>query len=60
MALLKFNNNYKDKELGRVVKADEEIDITLKRADEIVKKLKGNYKGYDNFDYERVDKEEGD
>ena len=60
MALLKFNKLYRDKELGRIVEADEEIDITLKRADEIVEKIKGNYPDYDEFKYERVDKKEGD
>lgn len=60
MAKVKFNMNYKDKELKRVVKANEPVEMTVKRADEIVKTVKGQsdkFKGYDKFAYERLDQE---
>lgn len=56
MAKVKFNKPYKDKELNKSIDKDEEVDMTLKRADEIVKTIKGKFEGYDAFDYERLDK----
>ena len=59
MAEVKFNKKYRDKELKREVEADEPIEMTVTRADEIVKTIRSkNIKGYENFGYERLDKEE--
>ena len=46
MAKVKFNNVYRDSKLNRLVKANEPIEMTLERADEVVeiiksKKVKG-------------------
>lgn len=59
MAIVKFNKPYQDKELERLINADEELEMTLKRADEIVKNI-GNQrvKGYEDFGYERIDKKD--
>lgn len=67
MAVFKFNKNYRDKELKREVKAGEEVEMTIKRADEVVKNIRDQvdkFKDYANFGYERIDnkvndKEEG-
>lgn len=40
MAKFKVLKEYKDKKLNKVVKAGEEIEITVKRADEINEALK--------------------
>ena len=62
MAVVKFNKDYKDNELKRLVRAGEEVDMTIKRADNIVKSIKNQsnanriYEDYKDFDYERVDK----
>lgn len=62
MAVVKFNRDYRDIELKRLVRAGEEVDMTIKRADSIVKSIKNQsnankiYKNYKDFDYERVDK----
>lgn len=60
MAKVKFSHDYEDYELERKVKAKEPVDMTLRRADEIVKNIRGqalNYpnKGYEQFNYERVE-----
>lgn len=63
MAVFKFNKDYRDKELGRAVKANEPVEMTVERADEVVKNIReqsGKHKGYENFSYERVDKESED
>lgn len=55
MALFKFSHRYKDKELKRSVEADEPVEMTIKRADEIVDTVR-KVKGYEDFHYERLDK----
>lgn len=56
MAKVKFNKSYRDKKLNRLIKANEPVEMTLERADEVVETIKGNkVKGYENFKYERVD-----
>lgn len=42
MAKFKVLKEYKDKKLNKIVKAGEEIDITVKRADEINEALKSH------------------
>ncbi|GAB3801621.1 hypothetical protein [Virgibacillus kimchii] len=61
MAVFKFNKNYRDKELKREVQANEPVEMTVKRADEVVKNIRNQsdkFKGYEGFGYERVDKED--
>ncbi len=55
MAKVKFNKTYKDLELDRIVKADEEVEMTLKRADELVETIS---KQASDFNYKRLDKPE--
>lgn len=56
MAEFKFNKDYKDKELKRTIKANEPVKMTIKRADEVVENIRSqNFKGYEDFDYERTD-----
>ena len=57
MAKVKFNKTYKDLELDRIVKADEEVEMTLKRADELVETIS---KKASDFNYERLDKPKTD
>ena len=58
MAKVKFNNVYRDSKLNRLVKANEPIEMTLERADEVVETIKSKkVKGYENFNYERVDEQ---
>ena len=61
MVMVKFNKDYKDKELKREVKANEEVEMTVKRADEVVENIRAQsdkFKGYEEFDYERTDQED--
>lgn len=58
MAKLQFNNKFRDKKTNKVVQANEPIEMTLTRADEVVKNIKGKHKGYEEFGYERLDVEE--
>ena len=63
MALVKFNKEFKNKETNEVVEANQEVDITLKRADEIVENIQKQTKKfpeYKDFGYERVKKDEVD
>lgn len=63
MVVVKFNKNYRDKELKQEVKAGEEVEMTLKRADEVVKNIRsqsGVYKEYTDFSYERVEEKPKD
>lgn len=61
MAKFTFNKNYKDLELKRGVKAGEEVEMTIKRADEVVKTVKekakkeARFKAYKDFEYTRLD-----
>lgn len=55
MAKMKFSHAFKDLEKGKVIKAGEEVEYTLKRANEIVAKIQ-KLKGYDGFNYTRTDK----
>lgn len=58
MAEFMFNKDYRDRELKRVVKANEPVEMTVKRADEVVKNIADQkVKGYEKFNYERLDKE---
>lgn len=58
MAKVKFSHAFKDLEKDEIVKAGEEVEYTLKRADEIIDKISNmsrpDYKG---FTYERTDKD---
>ena len=61
MALVKFNKEFKNKETNEIVEANQEVDITLKRADEIVENIQKQNKKfpeYKDFGYERVKKDE--
>ena len=59
MAKFKVVKPYKDKELGKTLKATDEVEMTVKRADEIHDALKEQ--GYDLPFLERVEeKEKGD
>lgn len=61
MVLMKFNKDFKNKDDGKLIKANTPVDITLKRADEIVKnitnqaKTKTHFKDWQGFSYERVE-----
>lgn len=55
MAVFKFSHKYRDKELEREVAVGEEVEMTIKRADEVVKNVQSQ-KGYEDFAYERLDK----
>lgn len=54
MPIFKFSHDYRDKELDRVVKADEEVEMLVKRANEIVNTVRG-VKGYENFEATRIE-----
>ena len=57
--ILKFNKPYKDHELGRRVEADEEVEMTVKRAKALVRTIReSGFKGYEDFDFEKVGVEE--
>ncbi|WP_436870209.1 hypothetical protein [Staphylococcus shinii] len=46
MAQFKVNKSYKDLEIGRVLNADEQVEMTVKRSEEVEKTLeKAGYKG---------------
>lgn len=63
MAKFKFNKDYRDKELKREVRANEPVEMTIKRADEVVKNIRDqstNFEGYEDFSYERLDKPESE
>lgn len=58
--MVKFNKDYKDIVLKRDVKANEEVEMTVKRADELVETIRAQskkFKGYEDFDYERTDQD---
>lgn len=61
MAEFTFNKQYNDLEKKRVVKADEPVEMTIKRADEVVEKVRKQAKEvkrfaeYADFNYERLD-----
>lgn len=57
MVKVKFNKNFKDLKENRRVKAGEEIEMTLKRADELVKTIS---KKAPDFKYERTDEPEAE
>lgn len=61
MAVFKFNKDYRDKELGRRVKANEPVEMTVRRADEVIKNIRkqsDKFKKYADFGYERIDNKE--
>lgn len=64
MAQFRFNKPFKDKEQERDVKANEVVEMTIKRADEIVENVKkqakenDRFKDWLDFSYERVDNKE--
>lgn len=59
MAEFKFNKDYKDRELKRTIKANEPVEMTIKRADEVIENIRSqNFKGYEDFEYERIDNKE--
>lgn len=53
MALYKVNKPYRDLELGKLLKSGEEVEMTVKRAEEVTKSLKERGHG-DDF-LERLD-----
>lgn len=53
MAIVRFNRTFTDLELNRRVKAGEKVEMTLKRADELVDTIS---KKAPEFNYERLDK----
>lgn len=55
MALVKFNKDFTNKDNDEIVHAQQVIEMTLKRADEVVENIKGKHKGYEQFGYERVE-----
>lgn len=63
MAKVKFNKPFFDSEKDERVGANEPVEMTLKRADEIVEKVRkqsDKFEGYADFSYERVDKPKED
>ena len=60
MAKIKFSHDYEDKELGRTIKANTPVEMTLKRADEAVENVRAQvdkFPEYKDFGYERLDRE---
>ena len=63
MVLMKFNKDFKDKETGKLVEANKPVEVTLKRADEIVANItkltetETRFKAWEGFSYERVEEE---
>lgn len=58
MATMKFSHDFRDLEKNEIVKAGEEVEYTLKRADEIVDKISNMSRpDYEGFTYERTDKD---
>lgn len=61
MAEFTFNRPYKDLKLKRVVKANEPVEMTIKRADEVVENVRKQaedeqrFAEYADFAYERLD-----
>ena len=53
MALYKVNKPYRDLELGKLLQTGEEVEMTVKRAEEVTKSLKDRGHG-DDF-LERLD-----
>lgn len=61
MALYKVKKEYRDLEIGRKLKKDEEVEMTVKRANEVARVLKE--KGFEGDFLERLnveDNEEGE
>lgn len=59
MAKMIFSHDFIDKETNELVKANTEVDYTLKRADEIVENIQkqlGAFPNYVDFGYKRTDK----
>ena len=52
MAQFKVNKSYKDLEIGRVLNADEQVEMTVKRSEEVEKTLADN--GFEGPFLERV------
>ena len=63
MVLMKFNKDFKNKDDGKLIKANTPVDVTLKRADEIVENINKlaetdtRFKAWEGFNYERVKEE---
>ena len=61
MAEFTFNRPYKDLKLKRVVKANEPVEMTIKRADEVVENVRKQaedeqrFAEYADFAYEHLD-----
>lgn len=61
MAEFKFNRPYTDKQLNRQVKANEPVEMAIKRADEVVETVRKQaekderFAEYKDFAYERLD-----
>ncbi len=54
MVLVAFNKKFINNDTDQQVEANTPIEMTVKRADEIVKNIKGVRKDYEDFGYERV------
>lgn len=59
MALVKFNKRYRDHNLGRIVEPNEEIELTVERAEEVKNDIRSlakdrQYRQWAGFDYEVV------
>lgn len=58
MALYKVKKEYRDLEIGRKLKLNEEVEMTVKRANEVTKTLKDN--GFEGDFLERLNEEENE
>lgn len=55
MVLVAFNKKFINKDTNKIVEANEPIEMTKKRADEVVNTIKGSREDYEDFDYERAE-----
>lgn len=58
MALYKVKKEYRDLEIGRKLKKDEEVEMTVKRANEVARVLKEE--GFEGDFLERLNEEENE
>ena len=55
MVLVAFNKKFINKDTNNIVEANEPIEMTKKRADEVVNTIKGSREDYEDFSYERAE-----
>lgn len=55
MVLVAFNKKFINKDTNKIVEANEPIEMTKKRADEVVNTIKGSREDYEDFGYERAE-----